>query len=249
MPQIIMQVVAIIFDPRHLIIQYTPNGFVGRQSCEINWSPVAGMIYMNAVFILAVFIAWVGRDLPSMLNEKDAIFKAGAICIILTFIVYIAVLMLESPTTNPDVISMLEMLLSCGIVSPVVWLTMWPKIQRVRQGGNIIISNLLKPNGATNSSTSSICGSIINQGPIKLQIHQAPPRRIEIQMLHIKDLLLRLCGQTLSGTSISLADWQLLITGLDLFRNDLRRLEFDWTKEDEAKQGDDHDEAAPDNNS
>jgi uncharacterized membrane protein YhhN len=134
----------------NLVVDYTPsNGFIGRQVCEANWTPLADMIYMNAIFIFAVFIAWVGRDLPSMLNEKDAIFTAGAICIVLTFVVYNSVLVSALPTTIPDVISMLEMVLCCGIllvsISAVVWLTMWPKIQRVRQGVTIIISNLLKP--------------------------------------------------------------------------------------------------------
>lgn len=246
MPQIVMQLVSVIFDPRHIVVDYNSNGFIGRQTCEVNWTPLAGMIYMNAVFILAVFVAWVGRDLPSMLNEKDAIFTAGAICIVLTFVVYITVLVSASPTTNPDVISMLEMLLCGGIASAVVWLTMWPKIQRVRQGGTIVISNLLRPNGGTTNS-SSIGGSIVNQGPIKVKIDQAPPRKVEVHMLHIRDLLQRLYGQTLSGTSISLADWHLLITGVDLLRNDLHRLEFDWTKEDEDQSGEEpQDEAAPD---
>lgn len=238
-PQVLLQIFGIIFVPRHLVVDATSNGLIGRQVCSPDWIPFASMIYMNSIFILAVFVAWVGRDLPSMLNEKDPIFTAGAICIVLTFIAYLCVLVSAAPTTNPDVISIMWMMLTVGIVSSIVWLIMWPKIQRVREGGTVVVSNLLKSNKA---NSSSITGSVVNQATITLQMNSAPPRKIEVQMLHVKGLLTRLCRQSLSGTSIALGDWQQLIASVDILRNDLNRLEFAWSKSDEGKEAYDEDD-------
>jgi len=244
LPQLIIQIVGFAIEPRGLDLDSSPSGLISRQECEVHWSVWAGVLYLIFVFCLALFVAWVARDLPSILNEKDAIFQACSICIVLGFVDILCVLLVSSPTTNPDVISLLWVLLTFGIVSSIVWLIMWPKIARVRAGGKVIVSNLLnQPAGGINSGNSRDC---IVQHNIVLQQNEAPPRRIEAQMLNLKDLLMRLCCQSLAGEPISLSDWRLLKSSVQIFQDNLSLIEFGWTRADEQESKSEEHASMPD---
>lgn len=238
LPQLIVQLVATIAFPRKIEVVAVDNGLVGRQRCTQDGFLWFGLSYFLFLFCLAVFVAWVGRDLPSLLNEKDQIFNAGSVSVILIFIIVPSILLAATPTTNPDVLSLLWMLVIFGIISSVVWIIIWPKIARVRKGGKVVVSNLLRPNRLSSSGTGVLASSVntpSNQ-PIVLEMHEPPPRKVEAQMLRLKEMLLQLTRQSLDGEAISLQDWRDLTTSVDIFQHDLHRIEYAWTKEDETKE-------------
>lgn len=55
----------------------------------------------------------------------------------------LCIVMVSSPTTNPDVILLLWVCQTFGIMSLVVWVIVWPTIARVvRKGETVIVSSL-----------------------------------------------------------------------------------------------------------
>lgn len=105
------------------------------------------------------------------MNESDAIFQAYSITMLMAVVDILCIVMVSSPTTNPDVISLLWVCQTFGIVSSVVWVIVW---------------------------------------------------------------LQRLSNRRLAGYSISLNDWRLLISSIQIFHSHLDRIQFDWTTAEET---------------
>jgi hypothetical protein len=69
--------------------------------------------------------------------------------------------------------------------------------------------------------------------PFYLQMNEPPPRRVEGEMFTLKDILTAITVKSLEGHQIVLRDWQKLIKSVSNLHEDLDRLEFMWTKDDE----------------
>lgn len=96
--------------------------------------------------------------------------------------------------------------MTLSVVVCLLWFIIVPKIKRVWSGEEIVMSKLLvppsrsrrgeatsafaTPNGATSLETQAKVGNRVRvHTPIVLNIGEPPPRRIEAQMLSLKDLI------------------------------------------------------------
>lgn len=233
LPQLIAQIIGFIVEPQAMGVDLANSGFVSRQVCEIHWFTWVGILYLIFVLCLAIAVAWMARDLPSILNEKDAIFQACSINIVLGFVGILCIVLASNPTMNPDIVSLLWIILSVGNVSTIIWLIVWPKIAMIRKGHQIVVSKLLTANSERTSSGFLRHGQ--SEETIILRQNEAPPPRIEAQMLNLKNLLTRVCGRSLSGDPISLNDWRLLISSIQVLHIHLHRIEFAWKVTDEER--------------
>jgi hypothetical protein len=69
--------------------------------------------------------------------------------------------------------------------------------------------------------------------PFYLQMNEPPPRRVEGEMFTLKDIITAVTVKSLEGHQILLRDWQKLMKSVSNLHEDLDRLEFMWTKDDE----------------
>ena len=79
---------------------------VGRHVCGeySEWVIPASIGYVAFVYLVAVVVAWISRDLPSAFNEKDQIFHAATISTLLAFVSISLVGIMNDASTEPDVL-------------------------------------------------------------------------------------------------------------------------------------------------
>jgi hypothetical protein len=70
-------------------------------SCS--WNLLAGFCLAASVFLLAVVVSWISRNLPSAFNEKDQVFQAASISVILVCVVAALEALADEPTSSPNI--------------------------------------------------------------------------------------------------------------------------------------------------
>ena len=105
LPQIILQVVGVSLYQREIETVFTGDGNVGRVVCDVNsrWPILAGEIYIGLLFVMAVIVAYASRDLPSVFNEKNAIFMTASMNGVVLFFVLAMIYIFENSITDPNV--------------------------------------------------------------------------------------------------------------------------------------------------
>ena len=156
LPQLVVQVVASAVSGGQLETQLDSTGNIGRVVCEENgWAFYFGICYLAFVYLLAVFMAWISRSLPSAFNEKDQIFNAASISTLLAFMTISLGEIINDPTTHPDVQVFLLSLFSIGIATSILILVVLPKVRRVMSGEKVVMSTLLGARfGASTTGTT-----------------------------------------------------------------------------------------------
>jgi hypothetical protein len=105
LPQLIIQIYAAIHFDSSLTVEMDDSQMVGRMVCsnDRNWSESFGFAYLSLIFILAVSIAWISKDLPSVFNEKQEIFNVAFIDAFLAACALALMSLLNEPTSKPDI--------------------------------------------------------------------------------------------------------------------------------------------------
>jgi hypothetical protein len=82
-PQFVLQIFGAAYYDRHVEFQFDANSNIGRYMCSYDgeWTTKFGRWMIAVMFVLAVIVAWVSRELPSAFNEKRQIFRATGISI------------------------------------------------------------------------------------------------------------------------------------------------------------------------
>lgn len=197
--------------------------------CEPHWSEDFGLLYMLVILVLAVFMAFLARDLPAAFNETPAIFNSATISLAcLCLLSLLTAFVIQTDVVAPDVISFLRILANMCVTTPVVWLVTYPKVKMVRKGDDFIISNML-----LKSTRASTAGSVVVDvaQTIVLNKGQAPPREIDTQVVALKESLVEFSAKSFGGEQIELAEWKSLIAAVDRLNTYLHRLEFTWEDE------------------
>lgn len=105
LPQLVLQILISTLVDRNAEIVFNASEEVGRKTCGAAnwWLPLLGVVYIGILFLCVMMVAWMSRDLPSVFNEKSAIFKAGTVSGIISFLGVSLLLITDSPTTSPNV--------------------------------------------------------------------------------------------------------------------------------------------------
>jgi len=106
LPQLVFQVLTSALIDRQLEMEFDVRGDNGRVVCDANgrWALATGIGYAALVYLIAVFVAWISRSLPSAFNEKDQIFHAATISTVLACMSIAFLEIMNAPTTEPDVV-------------------------------------------------------------------------------------------------------------------------------------------------
>ena len=194
LPQFLVQFVVFFTNPLGVTSTLTSttknaDGTVEifQDLCELHWSNDFGLLYMLVILGLAVFMAFLARNLPAAFNETPAIFNSATISLVsLCLLSLMTTFVTQNDDITPDVLSFLRILANLCVTTPVVWLVTYPKVQMVRKGNDFIISNMLKSTRRA-STTGSVVVDVTQI--ITLNKGQAPPREIDTQVISLKERL------------------------------------------------------------
>jgi len=164
-PQIVIQILALVLQPSQLAVTYNNDLSVGRTVCspqDTNASSLSvwGWYILLLFFLLILFLAYESRMLPSLFNETPAIFNTVLTSIIVIAVGLATIRLSESPTTSPDVAYLLRVLIVMTMTLTVSLRIMLPKIRLARSGKPILINKLVTDHRiASQSSLNTYDGS------------------------------------------------------------------------------------------
>jgi hypothetical protein len=105
-PQAFLQIFNAAYYNRDLEVELDPeNTNNGRYVCadSKDWNLLSGFGVAGFVFLLAVAVSWISRNLPSAFNEKDQVFKAATISFFLVSVVAAFEALTDEPSSSPDI--------------------------------------------------------------------------------------------------------------------------------------------------
>jgi hypothetical protein len=262
LPQIVLQVICLVQDAHHLFIELTPDGTIGREMCEMNKMSIdlAAVGIAALPCIIALYLVWIAKDLPSFLNEKDQVFHASGTCMVVAIVAFTLMLVLNEPTTSVDLVVFLKCLMSIGIPVIMLFYVTWPKVARVLSGEKVIVSSLfstrIQPSTATSDHTDSSANHHANNGDVT-QVHGntevASPRsflttvklkkddplplsleKCSVEVYQRLGQLSQRCGE---GRALNAEEWKSLKVEIARLKMEVDKIEITWDDDD-----DDYDE-------
>eukprot|EP00549_Striatella_unipunctata_P023644 CAMPEP_0118676898 /NCGR_PEP_ID=MMETSP0800-20121206/2313_1 /TAXON_ID=210618 ORGANISM="Striatella unipunctata, Strain CCMP2910" /NCGR_SAMPLE_ID=MMETSP0800 /ASSEMBLY_ACC=CAM_ASM_000638 /LENGTH=314 /DNA_ID=CAMNT_0006572483 /DNA_START=309 /DNA_END=1253 /DNA_ORIENTATION=- len=157
LPQVAVQIVKIIVCPESVEMQYTDDRSLVREQCGpscISFHFVTLLVNL-LVYLLAVVMAWMSSDLPSVFNEREAIFNASWINLFVMAAGLALVILTNEPTTSPNTTAFLFTGITNAIVLTTCWMLLAPKFKRIMSGEKVVVSKLLEQR---DSSGRESCG-------------------------------------------------------------------------------------------
>ncbi|KAL3936771.1 MAG: hypothetical protein SGARI_002413 [Bacillariaceae sp.] len=160
LPQIVVQLVGIFAYGKTLEVTFNDDFTAARKYCQPpengSWILLFGSIYLAFMFVVATYVAWCSRNLPSAFNEKDAVFKASFLSGIMVVVISLGLSFSNIPEVAPNVSASLEILMTVGVSTITAYFVITPKIRRVRSGEPVVMTNILRDmNGLGSVSSAS----------------------------------------------------------------------------------------------
>lgn len=187
-PQVILQVTNAILRDRKLVLRIDRSDTIESLTCEEGrFASMAGMIYVTLVFIISVWLAWISRELPSIFNEKDQIYRATSISI-LTVVAGVALYeLLEGSGVSPDLAVLLYLLCSIAVPMSVLSMVVFPKVRRVLSGEKVVLSSVLEGKFSVHQQTISLEGlsrpNAISKESRKVSLREDDPLPSQVEAL------------------------------------------------------------------
>ena len=158
LPQVVLQIYSATMDDHaQLVTELNELGNEGRIVCANGdtWVALTGTAFSCLLYLLAVIMAWLSRDLPFCFNEKDQIFHAATICAIITAMSIAVAQVIDDPSTSPSAVVLLQSIVSIGIALTVLVIMVWPKIHRAWKGQPVVMSHVLGSSFSKSSETTN----------------------------------------------------------------------------------------------
>jgi len=250
LPQLLLQVLAIAFLPGEVEIEFNEDESMGRTVCkrDLQTARWVGDLYLMLLLVLSVIVAWICRDLPSLFNEKDAIFNAAGITTFITFLTVCLLIIIDEPSTSPNATVLLWTFMTLGVSTTISWLIIAPKIRLVRSGYNFDFSTIFsstgqKPHAWSENSTNlndkekkvsdgQVVAPTINsptqniKSRIWLKDRDTPPQAILAQLLSTKGAIEQVTESSLQGHLVSQQEWTMVHVETGELLSQLDQLEF-----------------------
>lgn len=142
LPQVIIQIIILVQYPYQVEIENGESS--SREICISGhwWPTCAGILIIFVLFFMAVFVAYICRDLPSLFNEKKQIFKASSINFVVLVFAAAMVALTDFETSSPNSRAFLWTgIILCLVLTP-CFLIILPKVNRARKGEIVVMSSL-----------------------------------------------------------------------------------------------------------
>ena len=157
-PQIVIQILALVLQPAEIALSYNNNLSVGRMTCspqDTNSTSLSmwGWYVLLLFFLLILFLAYESRTLPSLFNETPEIYNSVLTSIIVIAVGLATIRLSDSPTTSPDVAYLLRVLIVITMTLNVSLRIMLPKIRLAKSGKPILINKLVTDHRVASQSS------------------------------------------------------------------------------------------------
>jgi hypothetical protein len=106
LPQAVLQISHVAYYNSTSVIEITKDDRDGKEKCSddgFRWLTHTGYLILALMYILAVYVAWCSRYLPTAFNEKDQIFRAATINGVVSLLVIVLLVVTDLPTSNANV--------------------------------------------------------------------------------------------------------------------------------------------------
>jgi hypothetical protein len=252
LPQVVLQIYAALHENAQLVTELNELGTMGRVVCGNvdHWIALVGTGISCCLYLLAVIMAWLSRDLPFCFNEKDPIFHAATISAIITAMSMAVAQVIDDPSTSPSAVVLLQSIVSIGIAVTVLVLLVWPKIHRAWSGQTVIMSQLLS-SGTSNASNSNsseattasvtrpkhqeeeeeeeeeeegISSPTINNTTTTWNEHEALPVHIESQIWNLQMTFRSVTEKCGNGCTLSKTEWHQLQESIQQLHTDIHQV-------------------------
>lgn len=243
LPMLLLQVLSASLRDRHTVLITDPTGSVQRLTCEADPTvSVIGTAYALALAIVAVWLAWLSRHLPSNFNEKDQVYIASSACLILIFTSVALRNTLEAPEFSPDASVLLYAICSLIVPMTILAVVVYPKVQRVLSGEKVVISSALegkfsmrRRGGILPHTSSETCSSIRPTRPpaittenrrISLQDDDPLPVQVESLLFNVQRVLHTVTDTITQGRAPNRTDVIVLGEEAALLADELLLIDF-----------------------
>lgn len=148
LPQVVMQLVALLIQPLKREIDFNEDGSSGRATCSSGVPPSQDlMMYSFLLLFLLVVILLVmahsSRKLPSLFNETRVIYDSTFLSMVLFLLGGGVVALTNRPGTSPDVQYLVTLVLLLSITLQSAVRIMVPKFKMVWKNETVIVSKLV----------------------------------------------------------------------------------------------------------
>jgi 7 transmembrane sweet-taste receptor of 3 GCPR len=148
LPQLVIQLVAVIFQPQKRVIVFNADESVGRATCDSGMGAARDLItYSFALLVLLVIIlllmAHSGRKLPSLFNETHVIYDSTFLSMVVICLGAAVIALTSGPDFSPDVEYFMSLVLILSITLNSAVRIVMPKLRMVWRGEVVIVSKLV----------------------------------------------------------------------------------------------------------
>ena len=244
-PQIILQIFLTLQNDLDVMIDLSEDKSFGREICGMNKRSMelTGVAIAAIPCIMAVWLAWIARSLPSFLNEKEQVFSSAGLCISVAVVAFTVLLVVDEPTTSVDMIVLLKCLMSIGIPVIMIYYVVLPKIRRVQSGELFVMSSLFASSSQQSQrdeTTSSDCDGnrpdfipaqtkrFSAVTPVKLKKDDPLPPRVEKSTLEVHRLLASVTSRSSEGRTLSSQEWKTVRAEVARLKMELDAVELTW---------------------
>lgn len=147
LPQTILQICKSIVRDSYVYIDLSSDGTAGVQTCYspgYRWDLYAGIALMAFMYLLAFYLAWCTRKLPSFFNEKDQIFRAALVNGIVTLFLVVMTAFFDVTDADPNITAVSYITLIVVISMTTNAAVVVPKIKRVLSGEKVRYYNMFE---------------------------------------------------------------------------------------------------------
>jgi hypothetical protein len=147
LPQVVLQVLAIVLQPSTLSIAWNEDESIGSVWCQRQEAKYSLTYYGCYMFFLLVvsllLLAHATRMLPSLLSETRLIFDSTLSSLVVLFLGIGVIAVTRDPTTSPGVEYLVSTICILSLTLNMSWRIVMPKLRMVWRGETILVSKLV----------------------------------------------------------------------------------------------------------
>jgi hypothetical protein len=136
-PQVIVQVLYLIFARERLMNGACPSNFFGSPT-----DGFGGVLLLLLVFLLLA-MARSSKDLPSLFNENEALWDVSLVSLVLLGVAFVVIVITHAPTTNPDIRYIVSTLVVVAVTTNTCTKIVLPKLRKIWQNEKVVVTKLI----------------------------------------------------------------------------------------------------------
>jgi hypothetical protein len=252
LPQIVIQLFNTFYTDYHVGIVFSQDHQRGRQACisqfGVDWALYIGVAFLTLMHLLACYVAYCSRALPSAFNEKDQVFTSTMINVVVSVCLVGLLTFFDIGEADPNVSTCISatLIVAISIITSLYVVT--PKLKRVWSGDEVVVTNVLRDmTGAEQRQGVSIAGTVESRLQTFAPFHrtstacetgepvvrflkpsEAIPRRMEHHIYELEEIITKLSREAAEGRPVQKELWIAFTEANSVMARDIQTHPFLW---------------------